>query len=241
MTKGFKAMNSDMTCRNFKFEVGKTYEITNGKQLEMCTDSGFHFCKNLENVFNYYDFTKCRLFEVEAFGDVVADCNKSATKKLKIVRELAQDDLNNYRFQFLRHDLWFKDRTDEELLKYKNHYDYKIRRIVVRKLKDLNLMFNTFKNDSDLDVRVAVVECMKDLGLMFDTFRDDPDLYIRAAVVRCMKDLSLMFQTFKDDPEYFVRESVIEQMTDLKLMFETFKNDLDKFVRIAVIKKNDRH
>ena len=52
-TYGFKAMDLDMTCRDFQFEAGKTYQIDNEMPLKLCSESGFHFCLNFEDVFNY--------------------------------------------------------------------------------------------------------------------------------------------------------------------------------------------
>ena len=49
--KAYKAFNSDMTCRSFKFEEGKTYEIE-GEPI-LC-EQGFHACLRLTDVFNYY-------------------------------------------------------------------------------------------------------------------------------------------------------------------------------------------
>ena len=51
-TYGFKAMNADMTCRDYQFEIGKTYQINNEKPLKLCSDSGFHFCLNIEECYN---------------------------------------------------------------------------------------------------------------------------------------------------------------------------------------------
>lgn len=161
--KGFKAMNIDMTCRDYQFEIGKTYEIDNDKKLELGTDSGFHFCLKLNNVFNYYDFKMCRLFEVEPIGDVVTGSKKSITKKLRIVRELTQEDLNNHKFTELHHDIWFKDRTDEELLFYKDDESLLVRKTVVDRMNDLNLMYQTFKDDKSWIVRESVKERMSKL------------------------------------------------------------------------------
>lgn len=62
--QGYKGMPDDMTCRGFKYEVGKTYETNEPIDLCRC---GFHFCKNLVNVFGYYDRDDGnRFFEVEA-------------------------------------------------------------------------------------------------------------------------------------------------------------------------------
>lgn len=49
--KGYKAMNVDMTCRGYQFEIGKTFHHK-GK-INPCV-SGFHFCEKLEDVFMYY-------------------------------------------------------------------------------------------------------------------------------------------------------------------------------------------
>ena len=49
--KAYKAFNADMTCRDFQYEEGKTYEIKGEPQ--MCKQ-GFHACLNLLDVFNHY-------------------------------------------------------------------------------------------------------------------------------------------------------------------------------------------
>ena len=49
--KAYKAFYSDMICRGFKYEEGKTYEIEGEPKL--CA-RGFHACLRLTDVFNYY-------------------------------------------------------------------------------------------------------------------------------------------------------------------------------------------
>ena len=49
--KAYKAFNADLTCRDFEFEEGKTYEIDD--EPKMCK-RGFHACLNLLDVFNHY-------------------------------------------------------------------------------------------------------------------------------------------------------------------------------------------
>ena len=49
--KAYKAFNSDMTCREFQYEEGKTYEFDG--ELELCV-RGFHACLRLTDVLNYY-------------------------------------------------------------------------------------------------------------------------------------------------------------------------------------------
>ena len=49
--KAYKAFNADLTCLNFKYEEGKTYEIDGEPKL---CKQGFHACLNLTDVFNHY-------------------------------------------------------------------------------------------------------------------------------------------------------------------------------------------
>ena len=84
--KGYKVFDPDFTCRGFQFEVGKTYEHKG--ELKICR-SGFHFCRNVADCFNYYSFDpKNRVAEVEAVGLVESDGDKSVTDKITIVREI---------------------------------------------------------------------------------------------------------------------------------------------------------
>jgi len=48
--KAYKA-TYNMTCRDVKYEVGKTY--TYNGELIMC-EKGFHFCKKAIDTLNYY-------------------------------------------------------------------------------------------------------------------------------------------------------------------------------------------
>jgi hypothetical protein len=89
--KGYKCFNSDLTCRDFQFEVGKEY-VHDG-YISLC-NAGFHFCKKPSSVFNYYSFdTKNRVCEVEAIGEVKTEGDKSVTNKLHIIRELSWEEV----------------------------------------------------------------------------------------------------------------------------------------------------
>ena len=91
--KGYKVFNGDWTCRDFKYEVGKTYEMEESPQ---CCGRGFHFCTNLADCFNYYSFnTDNKVAEVEALGEIDKDDDdtKHCTNKIKIVRELAWEEV----------------------------------------------------------------------------------------------------------------------------------------------------
>ena len=91
---GYKATNKDGCCRGFKFEVGKTYtKDTPKEELKCCTDTGFHFCREIlaiEKESNY-KLSESRLFEVIA-GDVVRDGDKYCTNSITILREIEGEE-----------------------------------------------------------------------------------------------------------------------------------------------------
>lgn len=85
--KGYKAFNKDLTCKDMQYEVGQKYTF-DGEPI--CCKQGFHFCKNIADVYNFYSMSDdTRICEVIALGDVVTDDNiKYCTNKIKIVREI---------------------------------------------------------------------------------------------------------------------------------------------------------
>jgi hypothetical protein len=93
--KGFKA---DMTCRDFQYEEGKTFEIE-GK-IRLC-NRGFHACTNPLDVFNYYDGKigeDIVIHEVFLSGDIDEDNDddsKVCASKIEIGRRLSLKDINN--------------------------------------------------------------------------------------------------------------------------------------------------
>lgn len=85
VVKGYKGMHTDMTCLGMQYEIGKTYQIDG--DIEICRN-GLHFCKNLKDVFNYYQRDGSRFFEVEASGIIKYDRDKCVASKLRIIREI---------------------------------------------------------------------------------------------------------------------------------------------------------
>ena len=87
--KGYKAFDENLCCRGMQYEVGKTYEMT--EKPKVCA-RGFHFCQNVQDVFNYYPRNGSRICEVEAIGDIETNGDKSATNKLTVIREIVGID-----------------------------------------------------------------------------------------------------------------------------------------------------
>jgi len=90
MVKGFKGFDEDLTCRGFQYEIGKTYKH-NG-EVELCR-SGFHFCRKLKDVHNFYNLKTSRICEIEAKGKIDDDGVKSVCSRMRIVREVSREEI----------------------------------------------------------------------------------------------------------------------------------------------------
>ena len=92
-----KGMDKDMKCRGFQFEIGKEYKIEHdGKPLELCSDTVFHYCDSLQQVHKHYSCNEKelnRFFEIEVLGEEVTDGQKCGSDHIKIVREIMGDEL----------------------------------------------------------------------------------------------------------------------------------------------------
>ena len=89
--KGYKVFNPDWTCRGFQYEVGKTYEQ---EQRPSVCDTGFHFCKEARDCFNYYIFDPYnKVAEVIALGAVSEEGDKCSTNKIQIIREVSWEEV----------------------------------------------------------------------------------------------------------------------------------------------------
>ena len=88
--KGYKAFNSDFTCKDKQYEENTTYEEFGDR---ICDKGVMHYCENPFDVLNYYPLVddKGRISEfaeVEALGRVYHKEDKSATNKLYVGAKL---------------------------------------------------------------------------------------------------------------------------------------------------------
>jgi len=91
--KGYKAFDLGWKCRDFQYEIGKTYVLPEGQELKIC-ECGFHFCANPIDVFGYYTFSDNTLIaEIEALGNIKQEGTKYCTDKIKIVKEFPKEEL----------------------------------------------------------------------------------------------------------------------------------------------------
>jgi hypothetical protein len=84
--KAYKAFDKDLSCREFKYEVGKEYEETG--YIKVC-EKGFHACPYPLDVFGYYPPAGARFCEVEQSGKIDdSESNKVCSSKIRIGAEL---------------------------------------------------------------------------------------------------------------------------------------------------------
>ena len=122
--RGYKLMESDMTCKGFQYEIEKEYILE--EELQICRN-GFHFCENPFDCLGYYDNIKGdkRLFLVEALGGVITKGNKSVTNKIKIVEEIKdiekffEENMDNFGVDWVNISIFQK--LSEEFIE--KHYD----------------------------------------------------------------------------------------------------------------------
>ena len=84
--KAYKAFDKDLSCRGFKYEVGKEYEETG--DIKAC-EKGFHACPYPLDVFGYYAPAWSRFCEVEQSGQIDdSEGDKVCSSKIRIGAEL---------------------------------------------------------------------------------------------------------------------------------------------------------
>jgi len=87
--KGYKGFDKDLKCRGYQYEVGKTYEHKG--DIEIC-ESGFHFCENPFDVWDYYPLANGNRFAtVSGTGNLSThdDDTKVACSSLEIQAEIS--------------------------------------------------------------------------------------------------------------------------------------------------------
>ena len=108
--KGYKGFNPDLTCRDFKYEVGEEYDT----EKAVSCQTGFHFCENPFDVFNYYapsaEKGMSRFCEVEGSGEFdKSGNNKVACTHIKINAEIGLNGLIKAGIKFILDKVNWKD------------------------------------------------------------------------------------------------------------------------------------
>lgn len=83
----YKGFDKNLKCRNFQYEIGKTYEED---EAVLCK-SGFHACLNPIDILNYYPPCTSRycLVEIENYCSYTDTDSKICGTKITIIKELS--------------------------------------------------------------------------------------------------------------------------------------------------------
>lgn len=97
----YKGFDKDFKCRDFQYEVGKTYEMNGNIK---CCNRGFHACESPMEVFDHYDMLTSRFAEVEQSGEIDKENNstKICSSRIKIKAELKLADIINLGVEWLK-------------------------------------------------------------------------------------------------------------------------------------------
>ena len=98
--KAYKGFTKDMKCRDFQYEVGKTYEEP---EAELCR-KGFHACEAPIDCLRYYDPAHSVYHEVEldATEEREEGDTKRVGKKIKIGAQLDIPHLCKVQFEYVK-------------------------------------------------------------------------------------------------------------------------------------------
>lgn len=104
--EGYKATDKDMKCKGYQFELGKMF--THEGELISCK-SGFHFCPELKDCFNYYNIGQGnRYFKVKALINLhqeyeftfpcyslgyMGDTDKRVAKQIEFLEEISPEEI----------------------------------------------------------------------------------------------------------------------------------------------------
>ncbi len=89
--RGYKVFNPDWTYKGFQYQIEECYEMDEKPMVHI---RGFHFCKNLIDCYDSYDFNKeNKVAEIAAYGEIDTDERTYCTNKIKIERELKWEEV----------------------------------------------------------------------------------------------------------------------------------------------------
>ena len=112
----YKGMKSNMSCKGFQYEIGKTYKTD---KAELCK-CGFHACLNPLDVLDYYLEEGSRYFKVKLSGEITKcgfeDTNVAGTE-ITILEEIT--DIFD---EIIETTEWWKNENVIDLLYYQEGF-----------------------------------------------------------------------------------------------------------------------
>ena len=98
--KMYKGFDKDLKCRDFQYEIGKTYEESTAERCE----SGFHACERPLDVFKYYAPGKMSRYcevNLDDVSDQMSNDSKRCGKKISVKAEIGIAGLVRAQIQYV--------------------------------------------------------------------------------------------------------------------------------------------
>jgi hypothetical protein len=213
--KGYKAFNSDFTCRDYQFSENSEHKV-DGKPI-LCFQ-GFHFCTEMNDCFKYYSLTEDTILcEIEALGDVISepDYTKHATNHIKILNRVELD-------------------FDELLDELSNHKDSSLRYEAASNTKTSSKILAKLSNDDDWVVRYQVAQNPNTSSKILAKLSNDVDGDVRYQVAKNPNTSSKILAKLSNDFHWDVREQVAQNPNTSSKILAKLSNDVDEDVRNTV-------
>ena len=82
----FKATDKNMKCRNIQYKLNTEFKYDG--EIQLCL-SGYHLCKNLEDIDNYYKFSEDNRYFIIKYGNnTLTKDDKTVTDKIIFLEEI---------------------------------------------------------------------------------------------------------------------------------------------------------
>lgn len=162
--EGYKGIDKNMMCRDVQYELNKTFKYEG--EISLC-DSGFHFCRDSNDVFGYYDLLSGnRFFKVKAL--IKRSKNRSINNQIYSIYSYISDSKMVAKEIILIKELDYKDlkiniekrypmiETEEEYINC-DDYDSLCKHKFLSKMKKLGfselfsqIQYDDIESDTDL-------------------------------------------------------------------------------------------
>ena len=144
---GYKITDSDYSCRGYKYELNHTYSME--KDPVPC-ESGFHFCRELADCFNYYhpeqtshkiwNLDTYRFLKVRSNGTTYQLGDKYCTNNITILEECTTEEILTALCKWMCKYIFFIDYRVKLRDEYYDCYHGYFRK-VIPKLSDRQTIF----------------------------------------------------------------------------------------------------
>lgn len=231
VVKGFKATNQDMVCRGYQFKLN-TEHVIDTMYVKPC-NSGFHFCKNIVDVFNYYDYG-CRIFHVTGYGLLSKEDDKTVSTHIEFTKEIDykkyfKSKNENLRFcslingnadinQFIN---FFDDLIDSDIT-VSNFSDY-AKTMLYRSIHvELFTKYKNYKNFKNYNRFLKLISNSQ----LIDHIQKETDLLIDFKIIDQSFDVNYLNKYNHDCISEYLKIELVKQGYDLQCLSTSFKYNL---------------